>query len=166
MWDMRLSLRIIRLAVIAGVLLQALTPGCSGDRTEDGSEREAADTTQQIASTRATPSYRSSGVTDGGMLRSRNLPRMIDLGRGQCVPCKMMEPILKELKEEYRGKAIIEIIDLNQRPESARQYDIRMIPTQIFFDTTGAEVWRHEGFLPRDAIVKQLRELGAEPGAE
>ena len=91
------------------------------------------------------------------------LPRMVDLGRGTCIPCKMMEPILKEVTREYDGRAIIEVIDLRDDAEAAKRYGIRVIPTQIFFDPEGNEVWRHEGFLPKDAIVEKLAELGAEP---
>ena len=75
----------------------------------------------------------------------------------------MKAPILKELEQEYEGRAIIEVIDLSERSEAAREYSIRLIPTQIFFDSSGVEVWRHEGFLPKDDIVAKLQELGVEP---
>ena len=38
-----------------------------------------------------------------------------------------------------------------------------MIPTQVFYDKNGAEVWRHEGFLPKDQIVAKFQELGVKP---
>lgn len=93
-----------------------------------------------------------------------SLPRVIDLGRGKCIPCKRMAPILKELADVYQGRAIIEVIDIGEPGgrEMASRYKVRMIPTQIFLDREGNEVWRHEGFLPREDIVQKLREMGVE----
>ena len=91
------------------------------------------------------------------------LPRLVDLGRGTCIPCKQMAPILEELTTEYKGRAIVEVIDLRDRPEAAKEYKIKLIPTQVFYDKNGAEVWRHEGFLPRDQIVAKFQELGVKP---
>jgi thioredoxin 1 len=92
-----------------------------------------------------------------------SLPRLVDLGKGTCIPCKMMAPILEEIKSEYEGKAVVEVIDLREVPEAAETHNIRVIPTQIFFDSNGEEVWRHEGFLPRDQIVAKLAEMGVMP---
>jgi thioredoxin 1 len=93
----------------------------------------------------------------------QGLPRMVDLGKGTCIPCKKMAPILEELKQEFEGNAIIEFIDIREDSDAASEYGIRLIPTQIFFDSTGVEVWRHEGFLSKDVIVAKLAELGAQP---
>ncbi len=90
----------------------------------------------------------------------KNLPRLIDLGRGTCKACKMMLPILEELKEEYKGRAIIKITDIRYEPEPARLYKIRLIPTQIFFDAEGKEVFRHEGFMDKLSIEQKLKEIG------
>ena len=85
---------------------------------------------------------------------------MIDLGAGQCIPCKMMAPILKEVEQEYKGKAVIHFIDVWKSPKKAEQYGIRLIPTQIFYDAEGREAFRHEGFMDKDAISAQLTKLG------
>ena len=92
-----------------------------------------------------------------------SLPRLVDLGKDTCIPCKMMAPILEELKLEYEGRAVVEVIDLRVNAEAANTYAIRLIPTQIFFDSNGKEVWRHEGFLPKDQIVAKFAEMGVEP---
>lgn len=84
----------------------------------------------------------------------------MDLGRGTCKACKMMSPILQELQEEYKGRAIIKIIDIRYDPEPARVYNIRLIPTQIFFDATGKEIYRHEGFMDKISIEQKLKEIG------
>ena len=91
---------------------------------------------------------------------NQSLPILIDLGRGTCKACKMMLPILQELQEEYKGRAIVKIVDIRYDPEPARSYNIRLIPTQIFFDATGKEVYRHEGFMDKVAIKQKLQEIG------
>jgi len=90
------------------------------------------------------------------------LPRLVDLGADKCIPCKKMAPILKELRAEYAGRATVDFIDVWKNPAPGREYGIRVIPTQIFFDRDGKEVWRHEGFLSKEAIIAKFKELGVE----
>jgi thioredoxin 1 len=85
---------------------------------------------------------------------------MLDIGADKCIPCKMMAPIMKELEEEYQGKAAIIFIDVWKHPEQAPKFRIRAIPTQIFYDKDGKEVQRHEGFMDKKAIVAVLEKLG------
>jgi len=73
----------------------------------------------------------------------------------------MMKPIIDELQQEYKGKANILLIEIYEQRSLAAQYGIRAIPTQVFFDRAGKEAWRHQGFLPKEDIVKKLKELGA-----
>lgn len=87
-------------------------------------------------------------------------PRLLDLGADKCVPCKMMAPILAELKETYADVLTVEFIDVWQDPDAARPYGIRVIPTQIFFAADGTELFRHEGFYSREDILAKWRELG------
>jgi len=88
------------------------------------------------------------------------LPRLLELGADWCIPCKMMKPILAELKKEYPGKMEVEFINVDQAPDIARQYNVRAIPTQIFFDASGKEVFRHMGFFPKEDILAKWKELG------
>jgi len=85
---------------------------------------------------------------------------MIDLGATECIPCKMMAPIIEELKSEYAGRADIIFIDVWKNPNEAQKYGIRSIPTQIFFDQNGRELYRHTGFLDKKSIVGILSKLG------
>jgi thioredoxin 1 len=85
---------------------------------------------------------------------------MIDLGATRCVPCKMMAPIIEELKKEYAGRADIIFYDVWKDPAPAKKYGIRAIPTQIFFDSGGREVYRHTGFMGKQSIVAILVKLG------
>lgn len=89
-------------------------------------------------------------------------PTVLDLGSNTCVPCKMMKPILDELEQEYKIKANIVILEIGDYSDLARQYRVRVIPTQIFFDKNGNEYWRHEGFLAKEDIKVKLKELGVE----
>jgi thioredoxin 1 len=85
---------------------------------------------------------------------------MVDLGAASCIPCKMMAPILDKLEKQYRGRAVVVFIDLRYDREAAQRFGIRAIPTQIFFDKKGQEVYRHMGFLSEEAIVAQLQSMG------
>lgn len=94
-------------------------------------------------------------------------PRLLDLGADKCVPCKMMAPILDEMKTEFAEVMAVEFIDVWKNPEAAKPYGIKLIPTQIFFAPDGTELFRHEGFYSREDILAKWAELGYElPGRE
>ena len=88
------------------------------------------------------------------------LPRLLDLGAGKCASCKAMTVILDEMKESYAGRLKVEFIDVWENEEASEQYGIRMIPTQLFFDAEGNELFRHEGFYARTDMLKKWEELG------
>ncbi|HTL74423.1 MAG TPA: thioredoxin family protein [bacterium] len=90
------------------------------------------------------------------------LPKLLDLGANRCVPCKAMAPILEELKKEYAGKLEVEFIDVWKNPDAGKPYEIQMIPTQIFFDASGKELFRHTGFYGKDDILAKWKELGVD----
>ena len=94
------------------------------------------------------------------------LPRLIDLGADKCIPCKMMAPILAELKEDYSDRFTTEFIDVWKNPEEGKKHGVDMIPTQIFYDAHGTELFRHVGFLGKADILSKWKELGVETGAE
>ena len=88
------------------------------------------------------------------------LPQLVDLGAGKCIPCKLMAPILDELKSNYVGRLDVQVIDVWQNPDAGKTYQIRMIPTQVFIGTNGNEVFRHEGFVSKEDILAKWKELG------
>ena len=90
------------------------------------------------------------------------LPRLVDLGADKCIPCKMMAPILDELKKEYAGTFDVEFIDVWKNPDELQKYKIEIIPTQIFFDASGKELFRHVGFFSRKDILGTWKELGVD----
>ena len=87
---------------------------------------------------------------------------MVDLGAKECIPCKMMAPIMEELEKEYQGRAAVVFIDVWKNPGAGQQFGIRSIPTQIFYDAQGKEISRHEGFLDKQSIVATLAKLGVQ----
>ncbi len=82
------------------------------------------------------------------------LPRLVDLGAGKCIPCKRMAPVLEALRVDYAGAVNVQFIDVWKDPKAGKPYGIRLIPTQVFFDRTGRERFRHEGFFSREEIER------------
>ena len=92
----------------------------------------------------------------------KGTPKLLDLGADKCVPCKEMAPILEELKETYAGVLDVEFIDVwkAENQQEATKYGIKSIPTQIFLDPNGKELWRHVGFISKEDILAKWNELG------
>jgi len=93
------------------------------------------------------------------------LPRLVDLGADKCIPCIQMAPMLAELKTEYAGRLRVDFIDVWKNPEAAEEHGIQMIPTQIFFDAEGNELFRHIGFFSKEDILATWKELGIDLSA-
>jgi thioredoxin 1 len=83
----------------------------------------------------------------------------IEIGAAKCIPCKMMQPIMKEVAEEYKGQVNVLFYDVwtQQGRIDAEKYNIRVIPTQVFLDKDGKEYFRHEGYFPKEDLVKILK---------
>jgi len=94
--------------------------------------------------------------------QGKALPRLVDLGAGKCIPCKMMKPILEDLKTNYAGTFKTEFIDVWEDADAAKPYNINLIPTQIFYGVDGKELFRHEGFFSKEDILGKWKELGVE----
>ena len=88
------------------------------------------------------------------------LPQLIDFGAGTCATCKMMEAVLTGLSAEHGDKISIRFVDVWENEEAGKEYSIRMIPTQVFLDAEGNELFRHEGFISKEDILKKWAELG------
>ena len=104
----------------------------------------------------------SSGIEKADEMPAKGMVSLIDLGATACIPCKMMAPIMVKLEKDYHGKAAIVFIDVWKDKSQAKRFKIRAIPTQIFFDKEGKEVFRHIGFMSEKAIVEQLKKMGVE----
>jgi thioredoxin 1 len=90
----------------------------------------------------------------------KGMVTMVDLGADKCIPCKMMAPIIEKVRKDFAGRAAIVFLDVWKDSSHGRRFGIRAIPTQIFFDAEGNEVFRHTGFLDEERIIAKLYELG------
>lgn len=91
---------------------------------------------------------------------SSGLPVLLELGSHGCPPCRRMMPMLNELKAEYAGKFQIRYIDVWKDASAGSKYGVRKIPTQIFYDRNGNEVFRHVGFYSKRDILATWKRLG------
>jgi len=98
----------------------------------------------------------------GVAVSADRLPKLLDLGAGKCIPCKLMAPILEDLKEDYAGRMEVEFIDVWEKQDAGKQYGIEIIPTQIFYDANGKELFRHVGFFGKEDILAKWEELGVD----
>lgn len=87
-------------------------------------------------------------------------PFLVDFGANSCLPCRQLRPILKEIGKEYAGKAAILVIDVYKYQHLAKEYKITAIPTLVFFDNKGKEVFRQPGVMNKDQISAKLKEIG------
>ena len=99
----------------------------------------------------------STGEKNGRV--EKPIPLLLDLGATKCIPCKMMAPILEELREEYRGRFEVVFIDIWENKEAISRYNVRVIPTQIFFNAGGKELFRHQGFYSKEQIIAKWKEF-------
>jgi thioredoxin 1 len=91
---------------------------------------------------------------------SKHLITFIELGADKCIPCKAMQPIMKEIAAEYKGQVQVVFYDVWKNPEPGRKYGIQLIPTQVFMDKTGKEISRHVGLFPKPELVEFLKKQG------
>lgn len=119
---------------------------------------------------------------------SHGLPVIIDFGADSCEPCKLMAPLLVELNQELRGKAVIKFVDVWKNAKAAGDLPLQAIPTQFFFNAdgtpyvpsdidtaakngfimyeirdTGEHVYTvHQGYIGKDEMLEVLKEMGME----
>lgn len=92
------------------------------------------------------------------------LPKLVDLGAVGCKPCKIMDGVLEELRQAYPGKLAVEFINVRTDESKAEAYKITLIPTQIWLDANGKELYRHEGVISAVDIAAKFKELGIDLG--
>lgn len=153
---------VVLIAAVAGVLYLKRTQSIAVSApvlaaTETTAEAQTAE--KPAPAGEATPSEPKKEGSE------ESLPRLVDLGAGKCIPCKMMAPILEELKKEYEGKMNVVFIDVWKNEDAGKAYGIQTIPTQIFFDPAGKELYRHTGFFAKEDILAKWKELGFDFGA-
>lgn len=88
--------------------------------------------------------------------RKSGQPTIVEFGANSCTTCRNMKPILDATAMQLQGRAHVVVIDLNQDYAAATQYNIRMMPTQVFFAADGKETGRHLGGMAQAEIVQRL----------
>ena len=117
--------------------------GASNERPEEQQNETVTDSTTAVSDSTSSQGYK---VT------------FLELGAESCIPCKMMQPVLREIAAIYPGVVDVIFHDLYKNRSVGQQYGVRVMPTQIFLDAQGKEFYRHEGFFPKDEIVSMLDE--------
>jgi thioredoxin 1 len=84
-------------------------------------------------------------------------PVLVDFSADWCGPCKMMVPILKEVKNSLQENVTILKIDVDRNPHLAAQYSVQAVPTLIIFQK-GLVKWRHSGVMPAVQLQNILQE--------
>ena len=139
------------LAIFVALLL--VTAACSGGNTT----ANQSPTPTHIQDTGNLPDLASIPLEQA---LSNGKPTLAEFGRGICIPCKAMKPILEELAAEYEDRLNVVIVEVDEHRELTNQYGIMAIPTQIFFDSSGKEITRHIGFWSKEEIIAQLEKMG------
>ena len=117
---------------------------------------------KNVGKTTHAPADTPAGTETRAAVQGQSLPRLVDLGATKCIPCKMMAPILAELKSNYVGRLDVQFIDVWENPDAGKKYGINVIPTQIFYDADGKERFRHEGFFGKEDILGKWKEFGVD----
>lgn len=92
--------------------------------------------------------------------RKAKTPVFLEVGATTCIPCQKMQPIMKQIEEDYKGKIIVLFLDVKKAREQALKLGVLKIPTQIFYDKNGKEFHRHIGFYPYEEIKRALKKAG------
>jgi thioredoxin 1 len=153
------------LFAVALSTLFSLNQSCRGQVEGRGAKSPATQATEGEA---GDPTSQTAGE-EGSVLVTNSLDldfskhkvTFIELGADRCVPCKAMQPIMSEIAREYAGKIQVVFYDVWKDPAPARKYGIQLIPTQVFIDQGGREIFRHVGLFPKKDILSMLKEKEA-----
>jgi len=84
----------------------------------------------------------------------------LELGADRCIPCKKMQPIMKEIAAAFSDRVQVVFYDVWKDPVPAEKYGVQLIPTQVFLDQKGKEIARHVGLFPKEEILELLKKHG------
>ena len=94
-----------------------------------------------------------------GSAPAKGKPAMYDFGAKYCIPCKEMQKVVAELKPQYGDQVEFRMVYSDEEMPLFHQYKIVAIPTQVFLDASGKVVDQHIGALPKEEVIKKLKEL-------
>jgi thioredoxin 1 len=83
-------------------------------------------------------------------------PTLVDFWAAWCGPCRMVEPAVEAIAQEYDGKLRVARMDVDANPQTPRGLGIMGIPTLILFKD-GAEITRIVGFRPKEALAEEIQ---------
>lgn len=83
-------------------------------------------------------------------------PVLVDFHANWCGPCKMLAPILKDVKSELGERIKIIKIDVDKNQSLASKYQVKGVPTMLIFKN-GQQVWRQSGVLQKNQIVEAIK---------
>jgi thioredoxin 1 len=161
-------------ALIAAALLLMGAPGCGGSRPPVAAKPDTTAQTGAVCDTaldtaavtaaavqpKAEPETPRPGIEPANVAeKPAGLPKMWDFGSTTCLPCKTMKQILDPMISDYKDKVDIRIIDVYKEKEQTKEFKIVTIPTQVFIDASGKELYRHIGVYPRDSIETCFRKF-------
>ena len=98
-------------------------------------------------------------MTFNEMIQSSK-PVLVDFSAEWCGPCKMMAPILKDVKKEIGETAAIIKVDVDKNPAAAQQFQIQGVPTLILFKE-GKLLWRQSGVVPKAGLVEVIKKYAS-----
>ncbi len=86
----------------------------------------------------------------------------VELGSVNCIPCKAMQPVMRSIEQKYGEQIQVIFYDVwtFEQQHYARDFNIRLIPTQVFLDQNGNEILRHQGFFAEAEIDRFLQAQG------
>ncbi len=118
--------------------------------------------------TETVPSKTAVTPDTSAIKKNEPLVTFVELGSVNCVPCKQMQPVMKAIEEKYGDQVKVVFHDVwkEDQKKFAKEFKIRIIPTQVFLDAAGKEFFRHEGFYAEKEIDKLVQEKGAKPKSE
>jgi len=108
----------------------------------------------------ASPAAQAPTATPAAPVAPRQRPRLVELGSVRCQACQQMMKVLDALRASQGERLQVDFVDVFEDPAAGKRYGLTLIPTQIFFDAAGKEIFRHTGFLSHDDILAKYRELG------
>jgi len=86
-------------------------------------------------------------------------PTVLAFDRKGCPFCYQVEVTLKAIQERYPGQFEVRRLYFDEEEPTFRRSHVVIVPTQVFLDPSGKEVFRHEGLFPQEELLKKLRDL-------
>jgi thioredoxin 1 len=143
------------IAVLLLILTWLLLRSCPGPREEarpDAATAPAGDGDGRVLVT-----------NDLNLDFSNHKVTFIEIGADRCIPCQEMQPIMREIAAEHPKTVRVVFYDVWKDPAATRYYGVQLIPTQVFIDSSGREIFRHVGLFPKEQILAMLRQKGMLP---